>query len=153
DFMIASQEDVPDASFPYEKILQDLRDEQVSGDVKKVCERIPHLYKLAFRDYITTPNTGLKGITLASLNLQQTNAIADSLARLGSALLDASYDPTTRKLVLTARQNSKDYVFGILVDLDDFCECLEEAFAYKGITNSSLQSACAEIHRALQRGR
>jgi hypothetical protein len=152
DFMIASQEDVPDASFPYEKILQDLRDENVRGDVKKVCELIPRLYKLAFRDYITTPNTGVKGITLASLNLQQTNTIADPLSRLSSALLAASYDTTTRKIILSARQNSKDFVFGILVDLGDFCECLEEAFAYKGITDSNLQSACVEIQKGLQRG-
>ena len=152
DYMIASQEDVPDASFPYEKILQDLRDENVRGDVKRVCELIPHLYKLTFRDYITTPNTGVKGITLSSLNLRDTNSVTEPLGRLSRALTKASYDPLQRGLILSARQKAKDFVFGILVDLGDFCERLQEAFAFIPNTDTDLLPACSEIRKALQRG-
>src|SRR5262249_20332948 len=38
DFMIASQEDVPDVSFPYEKILKALNEEDDPGNVTKICE-------------------------------------------------------------------------------------------------------------------
>ena len=151
DFMIASQEDVPDASFPYERILEDLEnDEEMRGNVTRVCERIPQLYKDAFRDYIATPNTGVKGITLASLNLGDTSSITGSLAKLSTALLHASCDPGKRKLILSARQKAKDFVFGILVDLGDFCECLEEAFAHREITDSNLLTACAQIQDNLK---
>src|SRR5262249_55720554 len=113
DFMIASQEDVPDVSFPYEKILNELRAQNVRGDVKKVCKLIPQLYKDAFHDYIATPGTGVKGITMASLDLQKTSMVTEPLGRLSTALLDASYDPAKRERIFSARQNTKDFVVGV----------------------------------------
>ena len=150
DFMIASQEDVPDASLPYEKILSDLRAHKVRDDVRKVCKMIPRLYQEAFRDYIATADTGVKGITLASLDLRKLHTVTDPLNRLSTALLASSHDKSVRKQVLSARKNTQDFVFGLLVDVCDFCHCLDAAFAKARIKDSSLHSACEEICKALE---
>jgi len=150
DFMIASQEDVPDASFPYEKILSDLRAHNVRDDVRKVCKMIPRLYDEAFRDYIANADTGVKGITLASLDLRKVYTIAGPLSRLSTALLASSFDKSSRKQVLSARKNTQDFVFGLLVDVCDFCHCLDAAFTKAKIKDSSLHSACEEICKALK---
>jgi len=147
DFLIASQEDVPDVSFPYQKILADLQAEDVRGDVKKVCRLIPRLYENAFRDYIATPGTGVKGITLTSLSLREIHSVTEPLHALSNALLQASHDPVKRRLILSARRKTKNFVFGLLVDWSDFCVCLQEAFGKK---ETSLQSACNSIRAALE---
>ena len=49
-FMIASQDEVPDVSFPYGRILKELRGH--GKDPKEVCRSIPKIYLQSFRDYI-----------------------------------------------------------------------------------------------------
>jgi hypothetical protein len=141
DFMIASQEDVPDTSFPYENILQELQAAGVRNDVTKVCKMIPRLYGKAFQDYITNPNTGVKGITLATLHLKNIPDVMKPLTKLATALLDSSYDESMREIILLARTKAKDFVFGLLVDLSDFCRCLIAELAKANIKNTELQSS------------
>ena len=150
DYMIASQEDVPDVSFPYENILKKLKSNHVGDKPREVCKLIPQLYKEAFRDYIATPNTGVKGITLASLDLRQTRSVTTPLQKLSAALLAASYDAKTRKLILKARKITKDFVFGLLVDIADFCTCVDEAFKDRRV--KELHEACDNLRKALERG-
>jgi cysteine peptidase C11 family protein len=150
DFMIASQEDVPDASFPYARILADLKAHGVRNDVREVCRLIPGLYQQAFRDYIATPDTGVKGITLASLNLAQIGTITEPVTQLAAALLRASNDKSLRREILAARKEAKSFVFGLLVDLSDFCQCLEAKLASKGIEADGLCSACEQIQKAIK---
>src|SRR6266446_5350361 len=147
DFMVASQEDVPDASFPYETILLELRKYNIGDNVEEVCKKIPELYSVAFRDYVATPNTGVKGITLSSLDLGKIHGITELLKNLAHALLAASSDESLRKKVLSARKNAQDYVFGLLVDLYDFCTCLETELVK---ASPGLQSACEQIRAALE---
>jgi hypothetical protein len=150
DVMIASQEDVPDTSFPYEKILADLKAYKVRNDVREVCKIIPGLYEQAFRDYIATPETGVKGITLASLNLRDVPAITSPLKKLANALVIASYDKSVRKKILAARQETKGFVFGLLADLGDFCERLQSKLIFEGSEAEDLRSASAEIQKVLK---
>jgi hypothetical protein len=156
DFMIASQEDVPDASFPYENILLDLQAAGVRNDATRVCKMIPSLYQKAFEDYIATPGTGVKGITLTSLRLEKIRDIMTPLTKLANALLDSSYDDSMREVVFSARTKAKDFVFGLLVDLSDFCSCLISELAYANIKDSKLksglQAASNDIINALKMG-
>lgn len=149
DYIIASQEDVPDVSFPYEKILAELEAENVRGDVRKVCTRIPQLYQDTYRDYIATPGTGVKGITLASLDLRKTGNLTAPLKKLAAALHQASYVPEKYDAIFSARESTKDFVFGILADLDDFCKNLQEAFAT--IKDANIALLCQEVRDALKR--
>lgn len=144
DYMIASQEDVPDMSFPYEKILKQL----AGRDVKEVCALLPELYQKEYRDYIASPGTGVKGITLASLDLRKTSNLAGPLKKLGVALSQASHFPEKRKAIFSARKDTKDFVFGILADLGDFCSKLQAAF--DKIEDVNVLAASKEVRAALE---
>jgi hypothetical protein len=150
DFMIASQEDVPDTSFPYQKILAELKAYKVRTDVREVCRIVPGLYQQAFRDYIATPDTGVKGITLASLNLSDVSAVTARLRELASALLVASYNTSLRKRILSARQETKGFVFGLLADLADFCERLQSNLISEGSEAEDLRLACTQIQKVIK---
>jgi hypothetical protein len=150
DYMVASQEDVPDASFPYQKILSDLKDRDIRQDVRKVCKVIPGLYHQAFRDYIASPGTGVKAITLASLDLTKVRTITDPLTKLASALLSARYDESMRQKIVVARSEAQDYDFGLFVDLCDFCERLGSKLNRQNITDIGLASSCKAICDAIK---
>jgi hypothetical protein len=156
DFMVASQEDVPDTSFPYEKILAKLKDLKDKNDVEKICKMIPGLYRDAFRDYIATPGTGVKGLTLSSLRLKKIETITTPLKELATAMLDSRSDWVVRKKIFRARQESKGFVFGLFVDLLDFCECLEKELdkdfeqVPMSTTAVAVRSACIRIREALE---
>jgi hypothetical protein len=138
DFMIASQEDVPDASFPYQKILEDLKAHNVRNDVKGVCKMIPGLYQQAFRDYIATPGTGVKGITLSSLSLKQIDTIKGPLTELAKALLTSSSDNIVRRKIFSARKEAQDFVFGFPFRDENETDKAEELWA-KGGTSRPLK--------------
>jgi hypothetical protein len=146
NYMIASQEDVPDMSFPYEKILKEL----AGKDVKEVCALLPKLYQEEYRDYIATPGTGVKGITLASLDLSKASALAGPLRKLSLALSQASHVTEKRKAIFSARKAAKDFVFGILADLGDFCGKLQTAF--QQIDDGDVKAASKEVLAALALG-
>lgn len=150
DYMVASQADVPDTSFPYEKILSGLKGDGIRNDVRKVCKMIPALYGQAFQDYIATPATGVKEITLASLDLTRIHTITDPLTRLASALLTSTYDESMRKKIISARSRAQDFVFGIFVDLCDFCEQMESELGPRSITDTGLASSCEAICEAIK---
>ena len=141
DFMIASQEDVPDTSFPYANILVGLKATGVRDDVTRVCKMIPRLYGKAFADYIATPDTGVKGITLSSLRVEKIGDVMTPLTNLATALLDASSDESLRDVIFSARKKAKDFVFGVLVDLSDFCSRLNSELKYTNIKDDALTSA------------
>jgi hypothetical protein len=149
DFMIASQEDVPDTSFPYQNILSGLKAAKARNYVQEACKLIPGLYQEAFRDYIATPDTGVKGITLASLSVSKISRITDPLTDLATALRVSSYDTFLRREILSARREAKSFVFGLLVDLGDFCQRLEAKLGAKRIDANDLGSACGKIQQAI----
>ena len=148
DIMIASQDDVPDESFPYEKILSQLK----TSGAREACRKIPKDYKDAFQDYFPAPGPAVTKITLASLNLQNIENITVPLGKLAAALQrlafegDASED--ARKAIIRARCASRSFVLGLFVDIYDFCQNLEKE------TNlgRDLNSICKEIRHALTVG-
>jgi len=153
DFMVASQDDVPDASFPYAKILLELRKRHIGNDVKKVCCTIPPLYGQVFEDYIATPNTGVKGITLSSLSLDKiSETLVEPLTRLSTDLLRASSNTVLRKKILSARQHAQDFVFGLLVDLCEFCRCLKDELDESSAESKELRLACEAMIIQLAEG-
>jgi len=145
DFMIASQEDVPDVSFPYLKILEGLR--AASGgkkmEAKEVSKTIADLYQRAYQDYIFAPGSGARAMTLSSLDLKQVNTVTSPLTDLADGLLGSSDDKKLRKAILKARSESRSFVFGLFVDLFDFCERLE----------GRLESMAPELKRACSQTR
>jgi hypothetical protein len=147
DFLVASQEDVPDASFPYEEILLKLKDHD-RDDVEGICTAIPKLYARAYEDYVIAPETGMKEVTLTSLRLKNLADITGPLRGLAATLLSSIADPAARKAVLGARQGARDFALGLFVDLRDFCFQLSAR-----LPEGELKSACDSVSRAIDAGK
>src|SRR5262245_33119983 len=69
NFMLASQDEVPDTSFPYDKILWMIEHSNDRDDVEGILAAIPELYAQSYQDYVIPPDTGMNGITLSGLRL------------------------------------------------------------------------------------
>ena len=138
-FMIASQEDVPDASFPYERLLFLLK-VQDPEDVVGISAAIPKLYKQAYQDYVVAPDTGMREITLTAVSLANTATVTGPLRQLAAALRSSALDSDFRNAVIKARRATRDFALGLFVDLFDFCAQLS-----REIGDCELKVACKSV--------
>lgn len=151
DFMIASQEDVPDGSFPYEHVLQQLKLRIDRDNVPGLSAAIPELYRVAYQDYLVSPGTGMKEVTLATLDLKhlgEDGPVLRSIRHLADALLAAAQQDGLRAAILNARASSRDFASGLFVDLADFCARLVD----QGTGNSELTTASQEVLDTIKHG-
>ena len=150
-FMIASQDEVPDVSFPYERILKKLKGH--GADPKDVSRLIPEIYVQAFRDYLVTPRNGVKEIMLSSINLEEIKKITDPVNELAALLLRAAADEDLSNAIVDARKISHDFVLGLFVDIYDFCEKLPQALDDNGLrdkeSSRQLKKACEQVRNAI----
>ena len=121
NFMIASQEEVPDTSFPYEQLLLNIRQSDNRDDVEGISAAIPRLYAESYQDYVVEPDSGMREITLTSLRLNNIAEITGPLQGLATALESSAFDQDRRETILKARAASRDFALGLFVDLRDFC--------------------------------
>ena len=150
-FMIASQDEVPDVSFPYGRILKELRGH--GKDPKEVCRSIPKIYLQSFRDYIIGSRNGVQEIMLSSLNLENIENITGPVRELADLLVRSIADEDLSNAIVDARKSSRDFVLGLFVDLSDFCEKLSDGldkimFQDKEYTKQ-LRNVCAQIRDAI----
>jgi hypothetical protein len=144
NFLVASQEEVPDTSFPYEQLLWKIKHHHSPDDVEGICAAIPGLYVQSYRDYIVATDEGMREITLASLRLGNIAKITEPLTLLADALQSAAFNPVRRKAVVKAREASRDFALGLFVDLRDFCGRLS-----KELEACELKSACEAVYKAI----
>ena len=121
-FMIASQDEVPDVSFPYGRILNELRGH--GKDPEEVCRLIPKIYLQSFRDYLVSSRSGVHEIMLSSLNLENLKTITGPVSHLADLLLRSVEDKDLANAIVQSRHAAHDFVLGVFVDLYDFCEKL-----------------------------
>jgi len=143
-FMIASQEEVPDLSFPYSSMLQHFRD---SKDLPEICEAVAKDYEAAYRRYISNEDTEMRKVTLSGLQLKETSSLTRPLKDLSSALLSVAADEELSKEIIDARASTKDFSAGLYVDLYDFCEQLMKSKELQAVR--SLTVACDGILKAI----
>jgi len=150
-YMIASQEEVPDVSFPYQRILERLKGH--GGDPKDVSRLIPEIYVQSFRDYRVTQSNGVKEIMLSSLNLENLKKITDPVSKLADLLLQSIADNDLSSAIVDARKISRDFVLGLFVDLYDFCEKLHDSLDKNKCENKGycgqLKGACEQVRKAI----
>jgi Clostripain family len=145
-FLVASQEEVPDFSFPYERLLRLFKEKQIAA----LCREIPGRYIDAYRDYILTKQTKMASITLSSIRLENVPKVTEPFNRLAEQLLYAVRDETRRQAIIDARASSKGFVAGLYTDLCDFCEQLRSQLCFDNICDSALVSACKEVCDAIR---
>lgn len=148
EFLVASQEEVPDFSLPYDKILFFGRAKD-RHEISRACREIPERYIAAYEDYLLTKASQTQSISLSSLALKNVGAMTKLLERLASAFLQADRSEAKRRLIMNARANSKDFVLGLYVDLYDFCKQLSSALFLKRI-DEPLRLVCEEIRDAIE---
>jgi hypothetical protein len=150
-FMIASQDEVPDVSFPYRRILKELRGH--GKDPKKVCRLIPKIYLQSFRDYLVNSRNGVQEIMLSSLNLEEIKNITGPVNKLADLLLRSVADGDLSNAIVDARKTSRDFVLGLFVDLSDFCKKLSQKLKGKAFRDKEfsreLKNACEQIRKAI----
>jgi hypothetical protein len=149
EFLVASQEEVPDFSFPYDK-LGYFNHSKESSEIKKLVRDIPGCYVDAYRDYIVSKEAKTESLTLAALSLKDTAILSTPLRRLAEALLNNPYSQEKRQAIIDARANSRAFVAGLYVDLYDFCEQVKSCLSAADIRDHHLLSACKEICEAIR---
>lgn len=143
-FMVASQEDVPDMSFPYATILPRLRTLDSAEDTSKM---IPDVYGRSYGDYIATPRTGVRAVTLSAIALdkKRMDDVITPLTSLAGLLLELSKNEDARGQILAARQKSQGFVLGLFVDLVDLCQKLRAS----NISSEELRKTCTDIEKVI----
>ncbi|HVI79994.1 MAG TPA: clostripain-related cysteine peptidase [Candidatus Acidoferrum sp.] len=153
-YMIASQDEVPDVSFPYARIVEGLRGR--GGDPKNVVDLIPEIYVESFRDYLVTRRNGVKEIMLSSLNLENVKKITDPVSNLARLLLHSVEDKDLADAIVQSRHDAHDFVLGLFVDLYDFCEKLPGSLDNNKCENKiycgQLKDACKQVRDAIKDG-
>jgi hypothetical protein len=137
--MIASQEEVPDASFPYYDLVKlfrergnqlgSLLDPLKPANVKDLVSLLTagvKEYLSAYQDYIVGKSTNMNPVTLSVLNLTEGDPLKEAIRLLACALLKSKDEPDLPRRLIQARTNSQDYAGGLYVDLHDFCTNLSK---------------------------
>jgi cysteine peptidase C11 family protein len=153
DFMVASQEDVPDLSFPYDTLVDHIH---WAADPKGLATESPKDYVLAYQDYIYEPRTDLKRVTLSAIDLNQLGDVVSGLRDLTAALLSASCSNGLTDVIISSREEAQGFVGGLYVDLFGFADALfgnlEMCKKIPDADSKAIQNACIAIRDALTVG-
>lgn len=160
DFMIASQDDVPDLSFPYDDLIELFRKYGKDDDPKSLLKNGVQAYVNTYKDCICNNSTGMKKVTLSTLNLNNCKALKEAVSALACALLKAKNEPSlTDKpgladLLIEARKSSRDYAGGLYVDLHAFCTNLIDQLKNPNQVErpENIQEKCQKVLDALIKG-
>jgi hypothetical protein len=164
--MIASQDDVPDASFPYYDLVRlfrergrelgSLLDALESPTVKDLNDLVLLLtagvqeYLKSYQDYVVGKSTGMVPVTLSVLNLAECDPLMKAIRSLACALLKSNDDSELSRALIQARKNAQDYAGGLYVDLQDFCTKLDyQLMKTKEPQNwHAITKACSDVKRS-----
>src|SRR5689334_17657496 len=148
EFLIASEEEIPNHSWPYAQLLPIFRDHK--DDIPVICKMVAREYKRAYEDYIFNKSTGLNRVTLSSMRLARMPRVTGPLDELAVALLQASiFDANTRRAIVSARQKAMGFVVGLFVDLRGFSDLLRTELTIRNIRNEELKAACTRVCDAI----
>ncbi len=149
DFLIASQEEVPDFSFPYRDLLEVFQNEK--RPVAELCEDITGIYVGAYREYLLTQQAQMTSISLSCVRLKKLDELTAGVDALAEVLLDAAGDKSKRDAVIQARANSKSFVAGLYVDLFDFCKQLRSQYSMRDLLDEHAAAVSTKVCALLRR--
>jgi len=149
-FMVASQEEVPDLSFPYNRLVGLFAKHL---DPEELCKTGIDEYEETYQDYICTPRTGMKKVTLSCVQLAKIDESARLLHHLVEALKQVAKTRQGGGLILEARKKTKGFVGGLFVDLCGFCERLLAQLGSNTIskeTRDKVKAACENLRNQIE---
>ena len=124
-YMVASQEEVPDASFPYDKLVELFRTYGNDTEVTSKTRCTMHISALT-RITSSAGARELNPVTLSALRLDKCDDLKEAVDNLASALLAAPDDEDFRICSSRPARHSRDYAGGLYVDLYEFCSNLSK---------------------------
>jgi hypothetical protein len=151
DFMVASQEDVPDLSFPYDTLVLHV---DWAKDPTQLAHESPRDYVLAYQDYVYAPRTDLKKVTLSAVDLRLLADVTKGLMDLVAALLIAPCSIGLADVILASREEAQSFAGGLYVDLFGFADALfgnlEMCAKIPETDSDAIKKACVAIRNALR---
>jgi hypothetical protein len=172
-YMVASQQEVPDASFPYYSLVELFRkngsqlalllqEENArklrGGDIPEGLNAAKNSlgdavqdYLTTYQDYIFSQSTGITPATLSVLDLGKCGDLKDKVKALADALVKVKDNPDLLCRLIQAREKSQDYASGLYVDLYEFCRNLVGQLRNLEKTDAirRIQDACRGVLGAL----
>jgi Clostripain family len=121
-YMVASQDEVPDLSFPYGNLIKLFQEPNTASLLTKVVQT----YVSTYQDSICNNTTQMNPVTLSVLELKNCDALTKQVQSLACALWRAKDDKGLSDALIEARKYSNDYAGGLYVDLYDFCTKLSD---------------------------
>lgn len=159
-FMVASQGDVPDLSFPYDSLISLFSDKKhkfnvANKNTDEFLQESVRRYALAYEDYISSPGTNMENTTLSCLQLEKADedknktSIVNGVRDLAGALFESRREPALPDILISARKESIGFAGGLWVDLFTFCEelllRLKDSAKVSKTHFVKLQDACQKI--------
>ena len=140
--MVASDEDVPDQSWPYDTILGDLN--KFPGmDASALSIVIINRYLERY-----TENDNKTRVSLSSMNLERSDDLVGVMTKLVDALnnaLDSDKDGTVRNTIFRARDASRTPNQVTYIDFGVFCDHLSKSFP----TGPAVRGSAQEVRDVL----
>ena len=151
-YMVASQDEVPDLSFPYDRLIKLFPERNTASLLTEVVQT----YVSTYQDSICNNTTQMNPVTLSVLDLEKCGtsekpgALVQALGSLACALRGAKDDKCLADVLIEARKYSNDYAGGLYVDLYDFCTNLSNQRNKLGEDNREpIRIACEAVQTAL----
>ncbi len=126
EIMVASEEVIPEKSWPYARILQRLLTATETSTVEP-----EELAKLIVDEYISRYEGVEEAVTLSACRVTRIEALSAALAELGHGLTTMLANQTLRRAISKARSKTQMFLFREYVDLFDFCDRLVETLQHK----------------------
>ena len=131
DFLVASQDDIPDASWPYDRIIKKLVD-QPNISPRELARTTAITYVDGYKDYVNRAVTAAQQVkldqpvTLSVLDLDQCEKIVTQIQKLVDVLMNALRTGPGVNAISRARGQVRNFGDGQFIDLIHFCELLSE---------------------------
>ncbi len=119
--MVASEEVIPEKSWPYDRILRSLLNATKTRTVQP-----EELAKVIVDEYISRYEGDEEAVTLSACRLERMDNLAAALRDLGSSLTELLKYESLKKAVSRARRETQMFLFREYVDLFDFCQRLQK---------------------------
>jgi hypothetical protein len=151
-FLVASQEEVPDLSFPYDTLLSKFRK---AKDPRTICTESVKYYVQAYQDCFTDTGTAMRRVSLSALELDKIDNKRESVTVLIKTLVDQLLlhrdQPEVNKAIFEARRKAQGFVGGLFVDIGDFCDHLQRLCAQLSVKNAGkIADAAGEVFKAIK---
>lgn len=121
EIMVASEEVIPEKSWPYAAILR-----RLLSATEKAAVKPEEFANLIVDEYIRRYEGAEEAVTLSACRMTRMPDLSAALAELGRSLTGMLENQTLRRAISKARRNTQMFLFREYVDLFDFCERLVE---------------------------